>query len=65
MPTIYLIILLFSIFLSFDKLMIRLYDIELYDFGTVLNVGVGIGEGIPPHTQLLNSSTKLLVRQYC
>lgn len=47
------------------KLIIRLYDIELYDFGTVLNVGVGIGEGIPPHSQLLNSSTKLLVRQYC
>ena len=47
------------------KLIIRLYDIELYDFGTVLNVGVGIGGWIPPHTQLLNSSTKLLVRQYC
>ena len=35
------------------KLIIRLYDIELYDFGTVLQVEVGIGGGIPPHSQLL------------
>ena len=35
------------------KLIIRLYDIELYDFGIVLNVVVKVYGWIPPHSQLL------------